>query len=74
MNFHAITDKKDSYIQLAKTIVSLLILCLKKRWTPRRNSPNVGIAPRHPIQVSKITILDGQLKYDYKAWIQKGGG
>ena len=52
MNLHAITDKKEFYIQIVKTIVSWLILCFKKkRWTPRRNSPNVGIAPRHPIKL-----------------------
>ena len=31
MNFHAITDKQDSYIQLVKTLVSWLVLCLKKK-------------------------------------------
>ena len=31
MNSHAITNKKDSYIQLVKTIVSRLFLCLKKK-------------------------------------------
>ena len=31
MNIHAITDKQDSYIQLVKTLVSWLVLCLKKK-------------------------------------------
>ena len=31
MNFHAITDKQDSYIQLVKTLVSWLVLCLKQK-------------------------------------------
>ena len=66
MNFHAITDKQDSYIQLVKTLVSWLVLCLKKRGTPRRNSPNVGIAPLHPNNNNNLVTREAA-KINYSA-------